>query len=216
MLFNSVEFLIFFPIVCLLYFIIPHRFRYIFLLICSYFFYMCWNPQYALLILTSTAITYASGLLIDSAEQIEDEPRRIRRKKLYVALSFTSNLAILFFFKYYAFAADTIVRLLNTVGIRASIPAFDVILPVGNKNDFKIILEEDSKKLDEVVVVGYATQKKVNLLLYVPGAQLYGGCIPERNLRGAEFPEVRAVCLVFPAACGGPDRAFKKPADTDQ
>ena len=39
----------------------------------------------------------------------------------------------------------------------------DVILPVGNKNDFKIILEEDSKKLDEVVVVGYATQKKVNL-----------------------------------------------------
>ena len=39
----------------------------------------------------------------------------------------------------------------------------DVILPVGNKNNFKIILEEDSKKLDEVVVVGYATQKKVNL-----------------------------------------------------
>ena len=39
----------------------------------------------------------------------------------------------------------------------------DVILPVGNKNDFKITLEEDSKKLDEVVVVGYATQKKVNL-----------------------------------------------------
>ena len=39
----------------------------------------------------------------------------------------------------------------------------DVILPVGSKNNFKIILEEDSKKLDEVVVVGYATQKKVNL-----------------------------------------------------
>jgi len=39
----------------------------------------------------------------------------------------------------------------------------DVILPVGNKNNFKITLEEDSKKLDEVVVVGYATQKKVNL-----------------------------------------------------
>lgn len=39
----------------------------------------------------------------------------------------------------------------------------DVILPVGNKNGFKVTLEEDSKKLDEVVVVGYATQKKVNL-----------------------------------------------------
>ena len=39
----------------------------------------------------------------------------------------------------------------------------DVILPIGNKNNFKVTLEEDSKKLDEVVVVGYATQKKVNL-----------------------------------------------------
>ena len=98
MLFNSIEFLIFFPIVCLLYFLIPHRFRYLFLLVCSYFFYMCWNPKYALLILTSTVITYASGLLIDSAERIEDETGRTRRKKLYVALSFVSNLAILFFF----------------------------------------------------------------------------------------------------------------------
>lgn len=131
MLFNSMEFMIFFPVVCLCYFIIPHRFRYLFLLACSYFFYMCWNPEYALLMLTSTAITYASGLLIDSAEKIEDEVKRNQRKKLYVALSFVSNLAILFFFKYYGFATNIVTRMFWAAGIAVQIPQFDVILPVG-------------------------------------------------------------------------------------
>ena len=131
MLFNSVDFLVFFPAVCLIYFIIPHKVRYIFLLICSYYFYMCWNPEYALLILTSTVITYLSGLLIASAEKIQDENARTRRKKWYVALSFISNLAILFFFKYYGFAAATAERLLAALGMEISVPAFDVILPVG-------------------------------------------------------------------------------------
>ena len=70
MLFNSIDFLIFFPIVTLLYFLIPHRFRYIWLLIASYYFYMAWNPVYALLMLTSTFITYLSGILIDRANSM--------------------------------------------------------------------------------------------------------------------------------------------------
>lgn len=123
--------MLFFPAVCLCYYVIPHKVRYLFLLACSYFFYMCWNPEYALLMLTSTVITYASGLLIDSAEKIEDEEKRIRRKKWYVALSFISNLSILFFFKYFNFAADTAVRLLGFAGISMTPPALDVILPVG-------------------------------------------------------------------------------------
>lgn len=131
MLFNSLEFMIFFPVVCLCYYVIPHKVRYLFLLACSYFFYMCWNPEYALLMLTSTVITYLSGLLIDSAEKIEDEQKRVHRKKWYVALSFISNLSILFFFKYFNFAADSVVRLLAFAGISAEAPAFDVILPVG-------------------------------------------------------------------------------------
>ena len=131
MLFNSLEFMLFFPAVCLGYYVIPHRFRYLFLLACSYFFYMCWNPQYALLMLTSTAITYASGLLIDSAEKIPDEKKRIRRKKWYVALSFLSNLSILFFFKYFNFAAESVMHLLAIAGISVEAPTFDVILPVG-------------------------------------------------------------------------------------
>lgn len=131
MLFNSLEFLLFFPAVCLCYYIIPHKVRYLFLLACSYFFYMCWNPQYALLMLTSTAITYASGLLIDSANKIADEKKCIRRKRLYVALSFISNLSILFFFKYFDFATGTVVSVLSMAGIHVQAPAFDVILPVG-------------------------------------------------------------------------------------
>lgn len=131
MLFNSIEFLIFFPIVCLCYYAIPHRFRYLFLLACSYFFYMCWNPKYALLMLTSTVITYLSGLLLDSAEKIREERTRERRKKWFVALSFVSNLSILFFFKYYDFAAESIVRALGSLHIAAELPALDLVLPVG-------------------------------------------------------------------------------------
>lgn len=131
MLFNSIEFMIFFPTVCLGYYVIPHKLRYLFLLACSYFFYMCWNPQYALLMLTSTVITYCSGLCIDAADQIAEEEKRTKRKKLYVALSFISNLAILFFFKYYEFAADTILHLFGAMGMQAKLPEFDIILPVG-------------------------------------------------------------------------------------
>lgn len=131
MLFNSFHFLIFFPLVCLLYFAIPHRFRHFFLLAASYYFYMCWNPKYAVLMLTSTAITYASGLLIDGADKIQSEKKRVRRKKLYVGLSFGSNLAILFFFKYFDFAIDSLNKVLDAVGVTLVNPAFDVILPVG-------------------------------------------------------------------------------------
>ena len=131
MLFNSVDFLLFFPVVCLFYYIIPHRFRHVFLLFCSYFFYMCWNPRYAVLMLISTVITYASGLLISLTEQMEDERKRIHQKKVYVALSFVSNLSILFFFKYYDFAADSITRIMALANIRVQPPAFDIILPVG-------------------------------------------------------------------------------------
>lgn len=76
MLFNSIDFLIFFPIVTLIYFIIPHKFRYIWLLIASYYFYMAWNPIYALLMLTSTFITYLSGILIDKANNTGGGMRR--------------------------------------------------------------------------------------------------------------------------------------------
>ena len=74
MLFNSIQFLCFFPAVTAIYYILPHRFRYIFLLIASYGFYMCWNTRYALLMLCSTLITYISGIAL---EKVVDTPPAI-------------------------------------------------------------------------------------------------------------------------------------------
>jgi alginate O-acetyltransferase complex protein AlgI len=67
MLFNSYSFLIFLPIVLVLYLVIPKKFRWLLLLIASYYFYMSWNATYALLIALSTIITYFSGIFIDNA-----------------------------------------------------------------------------------------------------------------------------------------------------
>lgn len=99
MLFHSVTFLIFFPVVVLACFILPARVRWIWLLIASYYFYMCWEPVYALLMLASTALTYLSGLMIERAGCAKQEKRRERGRKAAVAFSFVSNLAILVFFQ---------------------------------------------------------------------------------------------------------------------
>ena len=131
MLFNSYNFLIFFPIVVLLYFVIPHKVRYIWLLVASYFFYMCWNAKYALILLFSTAVTYASGLLIDRANRIYDEKKKSKQKKIFVALSFIINLSILFLFKYFDFAIANINKILKILHITVLNPSFDVVLPVG-------------------------------------------------------------------------------------
>ena len=124
MLFNSVSFLIFFPIVTLVYFLIPKKYSYLWLLAASYYFYMCWNPKYALLLLTSTAITYGASLLIErSAGE--------RGRRWCVAASFCANLAILFFFKYFTFASDSLRAVLAHLGVALARPKFDVVLPVG-------------------------------------------------------------------------------------
>lgn len=131
MLFNSIDFLLFFPMVTVLYFLLPHRVRWVWLLIVSYYFYMCWNAKYALLIAASTLITWTSGLLIGRAERIPNERRRTRRKKLWVALSFLSNLAILFFFKYFDFFLNNVSALCGALGIAFKRPVLGIVLPVG-------------------------------------------------------------------------------------
>jgi len=133
MLFNSVEFLIFFPIVTLIYYIVPSKIRHLWLLIASYYFYMCWNAGYALLIFASTLITYASGLMIEAIKQSDhqDDKQKAKMKKWVVAGSFIINLAILFFFKYFNFTMDAAARLLRLFHISFKPPAFDVLLPVG-------------------------------------------------------------------------------------
>ena len=133
MLFNSIEFLIFFPLVVLVYYMIPKRIKHLWLLVASYYFYMSWNAKYALLILTSTFITYISGLLIDKTRTASwSTDRKNMFSKLIVFASLTSNLGILFFFKYFNFAVDSIVNICNIFNIKITpLPHFDIVLPVG-------------------------------------------------------------------------------------
>uniref|UniRef100_UPI004057769D MBOAT family O-acyltransferase n=1 Tax=Acetatifactor sp. TaxID=1872090 RepID=UPI004057769D len=124
MLFNSVDFLIFFPIVTLTYFIVPKKLRYIWLLVASYFFYMCWNVQYAGLLFLSTFTTWGAGWLVHLA-------KKKGAKKLAVAGCVLVNISILFAFKYYHFFQDTCNYLFEKLGIQLWERSFDVLLPVG-------------------------------------------------------------------------------------
>lgn len=131
MLFNSFHFLCFFPVVIAIYFIIPKRARYIWLLAASYYFYMSWDPKYLILIAVSTVITWASGILIDEAGKLSDAVKAVKVKRVVVAVSFIVNLAILFFFKYFDFLLDTLNGILAKSGVHIIEKPFDVLLPVG-------------------------------------------------------------------------------------
>ncbi|MBO7609931.1 MAG: MBOAT family protein [Muribaculaceae bacterium] len=123
MLFNSLGFVVFFPIVCLLYWLLPNRLRNYFLLVASYYFYMNWEPVYALLILFSTIVTWACGNKISQTEK--------GKRKGYLVLCITLNFAILFIYKYLNFATDSIFSFLSYLGMRMQVPKFNLLLPVG-------------------------------------------------------------------------------------
>lgn len=124
MLFNSMEFLIFFPIAVLLYFAVPDKLKNYWLLAASYYFYMCWNTRYALLMLFSTAVTYTGARCIESVS-------KSGWRKAALAVCIAVNLAVLFLFKYSSFALNVLAVLFQKIHIQLSLPAFDVLLPVG-------------------------------------------------------------------------------------
>lgn len=126
MLFNSFEFLIFFPVVCLIYFLLKNnRWRIPFLLIASYYFYMNWKPVYAVLIMASTIITYLCGIYVERFA--DDKPKQ----KVFLISSLVINFTILFVFKYFNFINESVFSLLELAGIRWAVPNLDVLLPVG-------------------------------------------------------------------------------------
>jgi len=131
MVFNSLAFLLFFPLVAVVYFFLTMRIvlkhkafsntlSQLFLLTASLFFYGYWNPAYLGLIAISIAVTWTSGLLM--------EGRDIQKKRLILVGSLIINLGILFFFKYYHFAVDSVRFLVHN---RIDFPSFNVLLPVG-------------------------------------------------------------------------------------
>ena len=141
MLFNSLGFLIFFPIVVLIYFIFPvkcKRARNFWLLVSSYYFYMCWNAKYALLLLGSTMVTYFSGLLIqkfrnaeNDAEQDEKNKSGALWAKMIVVFSIVLNIGALFAFKYLDFFVQNLIKVFSKIGVEIWIEPFSILLPVG-------------------------------------------------------------------------------------
>ena len=131
MSFNSINFLIFFPIVAFIYYSIPHRVRWAWLLIASYYFYASWNPQLLILMVMATIITYLSGILLEKADAIRDKKKSIQLKKLVVLVSLAACLGILFVFKYLNFFSINLMRLFSWLNITMNIPHYDLLLPVG-------------------------------------------------------------------------------------
>ncbi len=124
MIFNSWEFLLFYPLVLLLYFVLPKKLKWIMLLAASYFFYMIWNPPLIFLILFTTAVSYLSAILIERSEK-----KTVRR--FWLTATLVTSLGVLFFFKYFNFLADSAISLWNLFGGAAEDFALDLILPVG-------------------------------------------------------------------------------------
>lgn len=124
MLFNSWEFLLFFPTVVTLYFLSPHKWRWFLLLIVSCIFYMLFIPVYILILLATILIDYAAGILIEKTEEKT-------KKKIYLIVSIISTCAVLFIFKYFNFFNVNFVAIAQFFDWNYSITALKIILPIG-------------------------------------------------------------------------------------
>lgn len=124
MLFNSLSFLIFFPVVTILYFLVPHRYRWGLLLTASSFFYMFFKPVYILILAFVILVDYTSALLIEKTALRS-------RKKVYLITSIAVNAGILIFFKYYGFANEILTGIFSTSDSEEILPALSIILPIG-------------------------------------------------------------------------------------
>lgn len=124
MTFTSFKFLLFFPVVILLYNIIPQKYRVWFLLVISYVFYAFMQPVYMLLLAAVTVVTYAFARWMGKTE---DENKK--NKIMIWGIIFV--LLPLFFFKYYNFVNESLFSLLGLVGIHSTVPAISWVLPVG-------------------------------------------------------------------------------------
>jgi D-alanyl-lipoteichoic acid acyltransferase DltB (MBOAT superfamily) len=123
MLFNSFSFLIFFPCVTILYFLIPHGYRWFFLLAASCVFYMAFIPVYILVLALTIAIDYTAGLLI--------EKTRGRKRKLLLVISILSTCAVLIIFKYFNFFNSNLARIAQFFDWNYPVEALPLILPIG-------------------------------------------------------------------------------------
>lgn len=124
MVFNSIEFLIFLPIVVAVFYLLPQKFRWLWLLAASCVFYMWFVPKYILILLVTIVIDYSAGLLM---ERYGNQPRK---KKTFLVISIVSTLAVLLIFKYLNFITENLDHLCASLGMETHLMTH-IILPIG-------------------------------------------------------------------------------------
>ncbi len=188
MLFNSFQFVLFFPVVALLYYVVPARWRYIWLVVVSYFFYACFSPIYVLLLFGITLITYTAGRGIEycrshsfSYSKRFHRVRHSSRKAAANSFAWLMTglvlcLGILFFFKYFNFFVGDVLRGIAAVFPELGLPtpAFSIVLPVG---------------------ISFYTFQSLSYIFEV----YKGKCTAEHN-----FLYYAAFVSFFPLLCAGP------------
>ena len=122
MLFNSLKFLVFFPVVVFVYFLLPHKWRWAWLLGMSCVFYMAFVPVYILILGFTIVIDYFAGIFIE---------RSTKWKRPFLIMSLIANIGVLAVFKYYNFLTENINLLLHSSGVTDSIPLLSILLPIG-------------------------------------------------------------------------------------
>ena len=124
MVFNSIEFLIFLPIVVLLFYLLPHKWRWLMLLAASCVFYMWFVPKYILILLVTIVIDYSAGVLM---ERYADQHKL---KKTFFVISIVSTFAVLLVFKYLNFLTANLDQLCASLGMETHLLTH-IILPIG-------------------------------------------------------------------------------------
>ncbi|MFT3680255.1 MAG: MBOAT family O-acyltransferase [Ferruginibacter sp.] len=123
MLFNSVQFLIFFVIVTAGYFLLDHKYRWFWLLAASCYFYMVFVPIYILILGFTIVIDYFAGIFLEDAVG--------KKRRMWLIASLIANIGVLAFFKYYNFLNDNLTALLHGAGYTNPIPYLSILLPIG-------------------------------------------------------------------------------------
>ncbi len=124
MVFNSIEFLLFFPIVYFLYVLLKRKSQNLLLLLASYFFYGYWDYRFLSLLLISTLVDYFVSIQIENSDSV-------KKRKFFLGISIFSNLSILGFFKYYNFFIQSAIDSFSNFGIQIHPFTMQIILPLG-------------------------------------------------------------------------------------
>ena len=123
MLFNSLHFAGFFIVVTIIYFALPHKYRWFLLLSASCYFYMAFVPVYILILGFTIVIDYFAGIFLEKTTG--------RRKKWFLIASLIANIGVLAIFKYYNFLNDNITTILHGIGYQNPVPYLSILLPIG-------------------------------------------------------------------------------------